>query len=569
MGDTNISGLGKILSGNEVSVSGDKLKENCVKVEFSEIMAHSGMKSFCSQNLYQNAEVPAHRSAEPSLDEPPVADYEKFQYRDNKIPEKTECRELAESNVVEEKMTEFSNQVKEVLKEELGVSEEEIASAMETLGLSYADLLNQNNLANLVTELTGDSDICGLLCNEQFLNILQSVNALSQELLQELGLDMEELIGFLDAQDMADAGLQAGANSTVEDVDVAQNAVEKSIATEELTVTEEPLVAEKPIITEEPMVAAKPIITEEPMVTEEAVEMNQQTVAEGDTVSEEDVLKILTDNASEENSVVNTASGKQNLEDSENVAMDDAVTVADESVMMTEKTETSGQQGEETTDGMQQQDELVQLAVMEEETDGNTQKPTFRQVVKETNEQAVEGIQVNQNVSLNSVSGTETIQSLPNAMNMREIMNQLVDAVRVTVSADMNKMEMQLNPENLGKMYLEIVEKDGVISAKIQLQNETVKEAVEAQIVELRQNLSQAGVKVDAVEVTVASHEFERNLEQDAKQQEQQAAEQEKSAKQRRINLNNLDELSGLMSEEEALVAKMMAEQGNSIDFTA
>ena len=35
------------------------------------------------------------------------------------------------------------------------------------------------------------------------------------------------------------------------------------------------------------------------------------------------------------------------------------------------------------------------------------------------------------------------------------------------------------------------------------------------------------------------------------------------------INLNELDGLSGLMTEEETLVAKMMAEQGNSVDFTA
>ena len=37
----------------------------------------------------------------------------------------------------------------------------------------------------------------------------------------------------------------------------------------------------------------------------------------------------------------------------------------------------------------------------------------------------------------------------------------------------------------------------------------------------------------------------------------------------RHINLNELDGLSGLMTEEETLVAKMMAEQGNSVDFTA
>lgn len=97
-----------------------------------------------------------------------------------------------------------------------------------------------------------------------------------------------------------------------------------------------------------------------------------------------------------------------------------------------------------------------------------------------------------------------------------------------------------------------------------------VKEALESQIADLKQNMNQAGVKVDAVEVTVGGHEFEKNLEQNAKQEEQQAEEREKAANAtRHINLNELDGLSGLMTEEETLVAKMMAEQGNSVDFTA
>ena len=70
--------------------------------------------------------------------------------------------------------------------------------------------------------------------------------------------------------------------------------------------------------------------------------------------------------------------------------------------------------------------------------------------------------------------------------------------------------------------------------------------------------------------MTVGSHEFEKNLEQNAKRDEQQGEQQEKAAKAtRRINLNDLDELSGLMTEEESLVAQMMADQGNSVDFPA
>ena len=66
------------------------------------------------------------------------------------------------------------------------------------------------------------------------------------------------------------------------------------------------------------------------------------------------------------------------------------------------------------------------------------------------------------------------------------------------------------------------------MTAKTMTQNAVVKEALEAQTVELRQNLEQAGVKVDAVEVTVASHEFEKNLEQNAEGENSRASSRKK-----------------------------------------
>ena len=50
-------------------------------------------------------------------------------------------------------------------------------------------------------------------------------------------------------------------------------------------------------------------------------------------------------------------------------------------------------------------------------------------------------------------------------------------------------------------------------------------------------------------------------------QADRQAAEQQSGR--RNININSLDELSGLMSEEETLVAQMMRDNGGTVDFTA
>ena len=151
-----------------------------------------------------------------------------------------------------------------------------------------------------------------------------------------------------------------------------------------------------------------------------------------------------------------------------------------------------------------------------------------------------------------------------------QIMEQIVQQMRVTISAETTSMEMQLNPENLGKVYVNISSEEGVVNAQFHATNEVVKEALEAQVATLRENLNQAGVKVDAIEVTIASHEFERNLEQNQQNPEEHKDVQETGTNRRRnISIDSLDELSGVMTEEENLVAQMMRDNGNSVDFTA
>lgn len=151
-----------------------------------------------------------------------------------------------------------------------------------------------------------------------------------------------------------------------------------------------------------------------------------------------------------------------------------------------------------------------------------------------------------------------------------ELINQIVDNIRLNVSQDTTSIEMQLNPENLGRVYVHLSAKEGTVNAQFTATNEVVKEALEAQIVTLKENLNQAGVKVDAVEITVSSHGFERNLEQDQSREEQDGEYQEAAAKQRRrnINMSSMDELAGVMTEEESLVAQMMRDNGNSVDMT-
>ena len=208
----------------------------------------------------------------------------------------------------------------------------------------------------------------------------------------------------------------------------------------------------------------------------------------------------------------------------------------------------------------------------EDSTDQNDSSDTpgrFR-FTNETAHTADGAVITPQSQVVQEFANVETVEPLPQSVNTQDVIDQIVESARVILTEDKTSMELQLNPQNLGKIILKVTEQEGAVTARIMTQNAVVKEALEAQTVELRQNLEQAGVKVDAVEVTVASHEFEKNLEQNAEGEKQQGEQQEKEkGRTHRLNLNDLSELSGVMSEEETLAAKMMAEQGNSVDYTA
>ena len=212
-----------------------------------------------------------------------------------------------------------------------------------------------------------------------------------------------------------------------------------------------------------------------------------------------------------------------------------------------------------------------------ETKDNNASKESFSELTQNTegNEKAeTPKTHVTYQTTVQTVNqgqGVEVTQTIVQTkVNVEDIFRQVSQMTRVFVGQAESSIEMQLNPANLGKVYLQVVSRDGVITAQLAAQNEAVKEALESQLVVLKENMDQQGMKVEAIEVTVASHGFERNLEENQKNAARQQQEEElRKSGRRNLNLNNLDELEGLMSEEESLVAKIMAEQGNSLNITA
>ena len=427
---------------------------------------------------------PAATTTQPAA----VADSaKKLNVKENSPTQKVE--EL--QNQLEDTKDAFETGVKEILKDELGVSDEQVEDAMSILGLQWMDLLNPASLSQLVTQLTGTEDACSLLMSEEFTNIMQNTDELVQSLSETLGISKDEWVALQNQL----AELTADFNETV---DMADGGVQEIAPQTDATITSQ----------DTTVMAATVQMTH---TTEET----QNVQPEEET---EDAAPVIQVNASEdaqtENNVSENASGEMG-----------------EPAAQSQKTKESSVN--EHAQNMEFQVRAEQQTVAPEE--------------------------------VNKVASRTTI-------DVQDIMNQITEFAKVNLSPENSSIEMQLNPENLGKVYLHIAAtKEGNITAELAVSSETVKTALEAQIADLRTSLNQQGIKVDAVEVAIASHEFERNLEQNASGEEQQGSQREESGRTagRRLFRGELDELSGLMNEEEALAAQIMKDHGNTMDVTA
>lgn len=147
----------------------------------------------------------------------------------------------------------------------------------------------------------------------------------------------------------------------------------------------------------------------------------------------------------------------------------------------------------------------------------------------------------------------------------QNIMRQIMDYMRLNLRTDLSSVEMQLHPENLGTLQIHIASKGGAVTASFVTQNETVKAALESQMLQLQQQFEEQGVRVDAIEVTVQTHQFEQNLEQGRGSGREQ--EPTKRTRVRRLRLEDADDMAEL-PEEDALTAEMMITNGNTVDYT-
>ncbi len=150
-----------------------------------------------------------------------------------------------------------------------------------------------------------------------------------------------------------------------------------------------------------------------------------------------------------------------------------------------------------------------------------------------------------------------------------EIMDQIMEYMKINLKADVHEVEMQLHPASLGTVNVQIAAKEGAVTAQFTTQNEVVRAAIESQLIQLKQQFEEQGIKIDAVEVTVASHEYDQQFDQSSADTQQ---DQKKSGRgSRRINLDELDAEEDLeeLEDSDRISVEMMRANGGTVDYMA
>ena len=164
----------------------------------------------------------------------------------------------------------------------------------------------------------------------------------------------------------------------------------------------------------------------------------------------------------------------------------------------------------------------------------------------------------------------ETVRQFSSYVDGNEVVSQVTEFIKVNISPETTSMELQLHPASLGTVNMSIASQNGTVTAQLLVQSESVKEALEAQLVQLQEIFDEQGTKVEAVEVAVASYDLDRGPFQDRDDRQDRQNADKGSHKKINLNLNDLDDddLSNL-DEEDQLARHVMEMNGTSIDFSA
>ena len=353
----------------------------------------------------------------------------------------------ADNKDVTDTVKEVCEDIKDAIKEEFNVSDEDIKVAMELLGLTALDLLSTAKVAELIEQLTG-TDALTLITNEDmmqsFNNIINVVDEANADIAGMLGVKTEEV------------GIVLGQN------DIA------------------------------------PVV-------------NSEDTAKQDNVKEADA---------------------KNADDNINQTVDNQESLSE---VLAKKitTESDGKAKNNMSESNEANNKVTYADVADNMISNITD--TFADII------------------------TEDISTVKEA----DIVNQVIDSVKLMASRELTSMEVMLNPEHRGSVHITVTARNGIVSAQIAAQNEQVKTALENQMVTLREQFESQGLKVDAVEITVMAHSFEAGQNFGQSESERKQGE---SKVHRKLDLSSFDDE---LEEDLESTAPAPKAEGSSVEYLA
>lgn len=393
--------------------------------------------------------------------------------KSDKQPKKGQPEQISE---VSDKVKEVTDDIREKIKDEFDVTDEDIEKALEALGMVMMDLLDEGNLTDFVVELTGMENAVDLLVSPeisaQLSNLSDFIGETVENLSEELDIPADELENLL-----------KDAAAVLDDVSEETSEIPVEVTEEKVSVTTE---------------KAAVILPKE----------TAQRPEDGDKAVKETEV--------------------------ESVVPEDR-----EIVLKEEKAPQDKQTSQNNQSGLTKQE---------------SPEPQMNPVINNFADAVNEVFEARFDERINPV----------------QIIEQIVEAAKVTLNQEVTTMELMLNPESLGKINMTISVREGIVTATLAAQNETAREAIESQIFVLKENLNNQGIKVEAVEVTVESHAFDANADQNPHNGFDEQREQAQKKNNRPLRLDSLEDLDMEdLTEEERIVMDMMASEGNQINFTA
>ena len=451
---------------------------------------------------------------DPGKDSKEVTDTSKSETR----TDRADKADGAESVKVDPRIEAAAKEVAASVGEVLDISDEELTQVMETLGLVMTDLLDPKAVVEVVAEvkdvtpvdIVSDEELSGIVTDLQ-----GSVREITSDLIQEMDITPEEFKNTL-----------------------------AEIKTEYEVVSPE----------SEPQEETQDLKTETPFVKTEEESPKEATVrtpAEAVRVVRTETPEDRTGRISEER---DTGRREVDLEVRVRPEADNG-------------NENNSQSFGDTNEQDASPDNILRSEGRARRTEAHADEtPNNNSIFFQNLNTAVEN-------TLEAAAAGEVAAPGSTAVDAMDLINQINSQIRAVVDNETQSLSMQLHPQSLGRLNVELVSKAGQLTAQFEAEDASVKAALETRIAELKETLEQRGIRVESVEVTVASHEFEQNLmggEQSGNTQQDSGS--RPGGRTRSINLNDLEALGGDIEdipEDERIARDMMAADGNSVDYMA